>query len=225
MTCKLKISCFLILTSFLWSCGDQEHVLFETPQPEGVKEASSFNWRYKGEYIHCTNNADKLIIGEDYMTIEHLQTMKSHRDDLDENITADRNNDKEILAYFEKKGFDVYIEADTIYANALMRDTVFRIAPKQVLKKFNHSYFLNENRGENAWTVKRVDLQKDTLLIGEIYPSDSLLTYDFAEKNEEINDEDSSTTVDYALRPNKKEFKSLLEAEEFKTCDCYYKKK
>jgi len=211
----------------LVSCGDYEYVRFETAQPEGVKESKFFNKKVKGEYINCSNSGDKLIISDELILNSRTFKFKNHRNDLgfDSTIIIDRNIDEELSNLFISEGYEVEINGDTINASQTDIDTVFRISENQVLKKFKGSYFLNFKEDESFWNVSRLNLTKDTLLIGQISASDTLLRFDFVSKAEEFDDSDSTTITEYSINPSKKEFKKLMKPNSFEKCECYYKKK
>lgn len=211
---------------FFVSCGDYEYVRFETSQPDGTKESKSFSRKTKGEYISCSNPDDKLIVSDNLILNSRTFKFKSHRNDLefDSTIIVDRDVDEELSQLFIREGYDIEIIGDTINASQINIDTVFQISDNQVLKKFKGSYFLNFKEDESFWNVSRLNLTKDTLLIGQISPSDTLLRFDFVDKHEEFNESDSTTTTEYSINPSKKEFKKLVKPNSFDKCKCYYRK-
>jgi hypothetical protein len=223
----MKTTLYLILSICLISCADYEYVRFETSQPDGVNESKSFNRKIKGEYINCTNSEDKLTITNNMILNSLTLNFKTHRNEIefDSTLTINRNNDDELRELFVSEGYKVEINGDTIYAVHTEIDTVFLISQNQVLKEFKGSYFLNFKRDENYWEVNRLNLTKDTLLIGQISPSDTLLRFDFVSKTEEFNDSDSTKTTEYSINPSKKEFKKLMKSNSFEECLCYYKTK
>lgn len=224
----MKNALYIFLIICLVSCvGNYEYVRFETAQPEGVKESKSFNKIVNGEYTNCSNSDDKLIISNELILNSRTFKFKSHRADLDfdSTITIDRSIDEELIKLFTNEGYKIEISGDTINASQTTVDTVFWISENQVLKKFKGSYFLNFKRDENSWDVSRLNLTKDTLLIGQISPSDTLLRFDFVEKTEDFDASDSTTTTVYSINPSKRQFKNLMKLNSFDECECYYKKK
>jgi len=225
---KMKKALYLLLIILISSCGgDYEYVRFETAQPDGVKESKSFNRKMTGEYIHCSNSDDKLIISDDLIINLRTFKLKSHKNDLefDSSISINRNNDNELTKLFKAEGYEIEIIGDTINAYQENIDTIFMISENQILRKFKESYFLNYKLDEKFWMVSRLNLKKDTLLIGQISPSDTLLRFNFVVMNKEFNETDSTTTTEYSMSPSKKEFKKLMTPNSFDYCECYYKKK
>lgn len=223
----MKHTIYIIAVFLSFGCGDYEYVRFETAQPDGLKASESFNRKVKGEYINCSNPSDKLYIYDKEVIRSRIFSFKSHRNDLefDSTVTINRNLDYELTKLFNNEGFEIKIISDTVHATKTETDTIFEISGNQILKKFKGSYFLNYKNYENFWSVKRLDINKDTLLIGQIYPSDSLLQFDFVVKSEKIDETDSTKTIEYAMNPSKKDFKKLMKPNSFDNCECYYKMK
>ena len=223
----MKDTLYILLVVCLTSCGDYEYVRFETAQPDGVNESKSFNRKVKGEYINCSNPDDILIVTNNLILNSRTLKFKTHRNDLefDSTITINRNDDNGLRELFIREGYEIEINGDTINAIQTDIDTVFRISKNQVLKKFKGSYFLNFKRDENFWDVNRLSLTKDTLLVGQISPSDTLLHFDFVSKIKEFDDSDSTTTIEYSINPSRKEFKKLMKPNSFEECECYCKRK
>ncbi|WP_375558751.1 hypothetical protein ACE193_13495 [Bernardetia sp. OM2101] len=223
----MKPRIYLFLLILLSSCGDYEYVRFETAQPSGEKAQKSFARKMKGEYLSCLDKNDKLVIDDklilNYITFEFI----SHRNDLefDSTTVIDRANNEDLQKLFEGQNWNIEFIGDTIKGSFVNIDTVFQISDEQVLKKFKGSYFLNIKEDENFWRVNRLDLTKDSLFIGYITPSDTLLNYDFVIKNEKLDASDSSKTIEYVISPSRKEFKELMKPNSFEEIGCYCKKK
>lgn len=218
---------YSLLVLSLISCGDYKYVRFETAQPKDVNPINSFNRKVKGEYINCTNPEDKLTITNKLILNSRTLKFKTHRNNLefDSTKTINRNNDAELKQLFATEGYEIEIIRDSINVIQTDIDTVFHISDIQLLKKFKRSYFLNFKRDEKFWSVSRLNLNNDTLLIGQISPSDTLLRFEFVTKKEEFDDSDSTTTTEYSINPDKKEFKKLIKPNSFEECECYYKVK
>lgn len=223
----MKIALYILIIISLTSCVENDYVQFKSAQPEGVKESRSFNRKVKGEYVNCSNTEDKLIISDQLILNSQIFRFKIHRKDLDldSSIVINRDNNGELKKLFKSHGYEIQFNGDTIMASKAIFDTVFQISDNQKLKEFKGSYFLNSRKGENHWSVNRLDVNKDTLFIGKITPSDTLLRFDFVAKNDEVNKSDSTTTIKYAMDPTKKEFKKLMRPNAFKNSECYCKEK
>ena len=219
---------YLISFISLLSCGGIEYVRFETSQPETVHESKLFSKKVQGDYISCSDQNDKLTITNNLILNTQILNLNAHRNDIefDSLTTINRNDDNELKMYFIKLGYEIEIKGDTIYAFYSETDTIFQVSEEQVLKKFKGSYFLNYKLEDNFWEVVRLNFTKDTLLLGQIFPNDTLLHYDFVSKTEEFANDDSSApkSIEYLMKPHKKkEFKELLKSNSFLDYECYYK--
>ena len=225
----MKTTLCTLLMIHLLGCGGKsyEYVRFETTQPEGVKESGSFNKKLKGEYISCSNPDDRIIISDKMILNFEKFNFKAHRNELefDSTVSVNINNNDELKKFLKDEGFETEISGDTINLFHTNTDTIFLISESQVLKTFKGSYFLNFKRDENFWDVMRMDTHKDSLFMGQIVPSDTLLQFDFAMKREEFNGTDSTTTTRYSMKPSRKEFKKLMKPNYFDRVKCYCKKK
>lgn len=222
----MKAIVYILIMCFLFSCsGDQIYVRFKTAQPDGVKASKSFKRKFKGSYVNCSDPNDKLIISDHLVLGSKTLQFISHINDLelDTTFSVNRNKKQELKILFENEGYKFEIYADTINASKIELDTIFQISENQVLKNIKGSYFLNFKKGEAFWNVSKLNLKKDTLLIGEIFPSDTLLRYDFVSKYEMYNERDSTKITEYSIHSNKKDLKKLMKSNAFEECKCYYK--
>ena len=221
-----KIAQIYVVLGFLFGCGDMAYVRFEEPQPQGKKALKSFDKKLHGSFASYSDSSATLIINSSLILERFEIIFKSHINDLD--IAIDSNaTDVDTLDYMIKKleelNYQIEIIGDTIIGRSTLIDTVFEISNTQILKKVKGSYFLNYQEGENYWRVNRIDIKEDTIFIGHISPSDTLLQFDFVTKNEEIA-EDSSITKEYVINPTRREFKKLMKRNSFENASCYYRK-
>jgi hypothetical protein len=224
---RMKKICYYLFLFTAMGCSDFDYVRFEVAQPAGVKEVDSFNRKTRGLYVNCLEPGDQLLILADAIVHYRTYTFKSHRNDLHiDSIKDDQNNAEALRKVLMSAGYEVKMENDTVTASLIKVDTVFQIAERQRLKRFKSSYYLNYRENERGWLVKRLNLiNKDTLLIGQITPSDTLLRFDFVAKKEEYDNQDSTTVAIYSINPTKQQFKQLLKSNSFEACACYRLKK
>jgi hypothetical protein len=216
----------VILISAFGCGGDIKYVRFESPQPENVNSKKTFQKKIRSTYTNCYNPNEQLIITGKHVVTKQIWKLKAHRNDLDidsSNVVVDIHNDTQIIEALEKEGLSVLIKDDTIYSSILLIDTLFYISEKNVLRKLKGSYFLNTKIEGSFWKVRRMELKKDSLFIGTITPSDTLLQFDFISKSEEIQEEDSVRIIEYLIKPSKRQFKKLLKPNSFEKTKCYYK--
>ncbi len=213
-----------ILSLVFVSCEESNWVKFESPQPLNVKEIKSFGKEVQGVYTKFSNPNKSLIIHPEYITTELHLKMRSARLGivLDSNTKVDINNDSALIAYFEKKDIHIKLDGDTIVYNYRLLDTLFYISEENILKKYKRNYFLNYKFDTTYWRVKKTKVRGDTLSFGEIFPTDSLLHYDYASIDTAAH---QKTAKAYILSPSKSEFKKLLRSKAFSTTEKYVRKK
>ena len=210
----------LIVTT---GCGDTEYVRFEESQPINVNPKKAFKKNIQATYTNCNDTNDQLVISNKHILNLQIFKLKTHRNDIefDSTVVIDVQNNTHLIEVLEQEGWSITIIGDTIFGSAQHSDTLFQLSNKNVLKRLKGSYFLNYKLGESNWRVKRMNLENDSLFIGEITPSDTLLKYEFITKTEEIDKVDSTKTIKYIARPSKREFKKLLKPNSFKETKCY----
>jgi hypothetical protein len=222
---------FIILSVFIVAsavvgCGDDyRYVKFETSQPENVTPKKAFKKNVQATYTNCYNTNEQLVITDKLIFNTQIIKIKTHRNDFefDSTVVIDVQNNTQLIEMLEQNGWSVTVTGDTVLSSIQVNDTVFKISQSNVLKRLKGSYFLNYKKAESNWDVKRMDFKKDTLFVGEITPSDTLLQYDFISKIEELDETDSTKTIEYIANPSKREFKKLLKPNSFRKTKCYYK--
>lgn len=222
-------------------------VKFEQSQPVLEKALSNFDASIRGRYINSVNPLEELIIESKLIRTSNVFDFSCLRSEMkiDSSENIDINNDQELVKYLNTEGGITVIKNDSIFYRQTIVDTLFLINNDQILKKFARNYFLNYHQCDNYWIVKKIEINNDTLLIGEIVPSDTLLRFDFVKKNERIiednitdNKQDSvvnnkDTNVmnlkrqpvyDYILNPNKKDLRAMIKSNSFADIKKYVRK-
>jgi hypothetical protein len=219
----LKHIVFLLLGILLiTSCQDENRVKFEKPQPDKVKAIDNFGKEIQGVYVKFSNPNKRLIVHPDYIATNLTIQFKVGRFGLkiDSSAQIDLQNDSAVIRYFEQHGARATFQGDSIIYSQSIVDTIFYIEANQVLKKYKRNYFLNYQFDDHYWRVKKMKLRGDTLYFGEIYPDDSLLHYDYAAIDTNINEKHAK---EYILSPSRREFKKLMRSRAFATTEKYIK--
>lgn len=221
---KFKTGILLIAILFLFSCNDNNRVKFEKPQPASVRELKHFGKDIQGVYVKYSNPNKTMAIFPDYIATNlHIQFRIGRFGlQLDSSAHFDINNDSALIAYFKQQNVDARITGDTIVYSQSIVDTIFMITENHILKRYKRNYFLNYKFDDNYWRVKKIKVRGDTLYVGEIYPNDSLLHYDYASLDTNINEKHAK---EYILSPSKREFKKLMRSKAFAITEKYIKQK
>ena len=226
----------LLILLITFGCVNTNEVKFMTPQPDNTDAINSFKNKIQGEYISLQNPekiltvSDKLIITNQTMSFSYLISDLRSELENDQSLNFDINNDQQIIDYFKdhfKSNEDsIKIINDSIFCFFLLIDTLFD-TENQILKKFKSSYYLNYEMDDAYWSVKKLYLKRDTLYLGEIYPGDTLLRFNFVEKLADSTVNDSAVKYynsDYYLMlPSKRQFKKTTKSGIFETNEKYYK--
>jgi hypothetical protein len=222
-------------------------VKFEQSQPVSEKALSNFGRNIQGRYINSVNPLEELVIERKLIRTSNVLDFSLLRSELeiDSSENIDVNNDLELIKYLNAGGGTTAIKNDSIFYRQTLLDTLFLINNDQVLKKFAKNYFLNYHQTDNYWIVKKIEINNDTLLIGEIVPSDTLLRFDFAKKNERliegditdiaqdsvvikkdnnVIEEERKKDYDYILNPNKKDLRAMIKSNSFDDIKKYIRK-
>jgi len=220
-----KIFLFLFALIVLGCEEKKEEVVVEflEPQPGETKNLSGFNKKYRGTY-NGEHGAQLLILENKIIKITPYNFV-FNRDALDSTFTGDRNNDEEIKNYLDSLNFKVLkISGDSVFANYLIRDTIFNVSTTHLCRSIKGSYFLNYQYGEASWKVKRLDLENNRLSISMIMPYDSLFQLLPVEEKAIIKN-DSGEVISYQMKPTKKELRKLIKASSFKEREVWIKER
>ena len=213
---------FLSLLIGLSACNPVDQVKFEEAQPTSVSSSSSFSILKRGNYINYQYPNMSLQIDKKMITttmVFHL-TVDRYKVEISKSANIDRTNDSALVSYFNQLGGETIINGDSISFSQSIIDTLFQIDENNILKVYKKRYFLNHKMKDSLWQVTKLKFKRDTLWIGKITPSDTLLQYDYT-KVDSVNTEPN--TKDYILNPSKKEFKKLMRSDAFEVTEKYIK--
>lgn len=242
-----KLIYLIILIFTLSACKSTDMVKFEQSQPVSEKALSNFGRSIQGSYVNTVNSLEELVIESKLIRTSNVLAFSCPRSEIEIDSTenVDIYNDQELIKYLNAEGGITAIHNDSIFFRQTIVDTLFLISNNQILKKFAKNYFLNYHQSDNFWMVKKIEINNDTLFIGEIVPSDSLLRFDFARKNERIiegkitdneqdnvvikgdssvKEEERRAVYDYILTPNKQNLRAMIKSNSFDNIKKYVRK-
>ncbi len=213
---------FLTILIALSSCEPTDRVKFEEPQPISVKNKKEFGGEIQGVYKKFSNPNKTLIIHSEIITTNLTLKVKIKRAgiEIDSNVHIDIDNDSALIAYLNNVASSATVTKDSISYIHSIHDTIFSINDENILKKYKRNYFLNYKFSDSYWRVKKLKVRGDTLYFGEIFPSDTLLHYDYANIDSNISE---NQVKEYVLSPSKNEFKKLMRSKAFRTTEKYIK--
>ena len=213
---------FLALILLLSSCNQDDRVKFSEPQPRKIKAVTHFKNSFTGNYKNVSKNNESIRIEKQQIiqTTRFLFTVNRNTVEISDRAHVDRNNDSSLIAYFEKLGGEAHIQGDSITYTSDWVDTLFKISKTKILKYYRRSYYLNFQSQDSLWSVRKLKISGDTLLIWKISPSDTLLRYDYTQVDSLNTSEDSKAFI---LDPSKRESKKLMRSDLFTITKKYIK--
>lgn len=211
------ISCCLIIAA----CSPT--VLFNGPQPAGKKDLVQFPSRYWGEYETIEDSSVYLI--EKYMIRQrNIIDINVPRTEIDtsKDVILEGN-----ILYVKETGEKVPVtfRNDSVFGTMTTYDTTFFISDKGILRKFKGNYFLNFKQDKDQWMVYKLKFDKNgTATACGISKDDELDQIKEITTVEEIKNE-KGEDVKYIIKPEKGDFKKLIEQGHFRECAQYRKTK
>src|SRR4030042_2714735 len=211
---------FLILL-FIIIAGCSPTVLFNSPQPAEKKDLVQFPSRYHGIYESLEDSSVYLV--EKYMirqrNIIDISVPRTEIDTSQDVILEDN------LLYVKETGEKVPVtfRNDSVFGTLTTYDTTFFISDKGILRKFKGYYFMNFWQEENQWMVYKLKFTKDgnATLCG-ISKDEEIDQIKAIISVEEIKN-DKGEGQKYIIKPEKGDFKKLIELGYFRECTQYRK--
>jgi hypothetical protein len=211
-----KLTLLCIISIVIISCKqiegfpipDGNNFYFEYPQPINDSELSSFPNKFKGVYmsldslfLNITNN---MIFSErEYKFRFH----KTQLDSLKEYFDA---VDGKYISKDTKEIFNSKKVGDSIEFASKNRDTIFKFSETQKAKRINGFLVINQ-KDSIFWKVKLVSLDKNKLIIKQLYSDDDLKRMDSITK---IHSKKLDSTS-FIISPKRKEFNQFFKLKKF----------
>ena len=208
------IAALVLLVQF--SCGP--NVRFEVPQPAGVKHEKKFSAKYQGEYISQNQELvdSRLAITDSSIIYDVISfnLPKQMIDSIDGVIFKEGRLivSEEMSGSFWQDTMRAEIEGDTVRAFLDITDTiVFDISEELILKKYRGSYFLNDKKPDDTWSVQIMSLDKKGLLSFSAFEGGEENLPEIEEITPVIQIEDEHGEVrSYLINPSKQELREMI---------------
>jgi len=217
----MKKSILFLILLFLIVAGCSPTVLFNSPQPDGKKNLVQFPSRYWGEYEAIEDSSIYLI--DKYMIRQrNIVDINVPRAEVDtsKDVTLEGN-----ILYVKESGEKVPVtfRNDSVFGTLTTYDTTFIISDKGILRKFKGYYFLNFRQDEDLWMVYKLKFTKDgsASVCGISKDNEIDQIKAIIPVTEEKNEKGDA--VKYIIKPEKGDFKKLIEQGHFMECTSYKK--
>lgn len=217
----MKKSILFLILFCLIVAGCSPTVLFNGPQPAEKKDLVQFPSRFQGTYESIEDSSIYLV--EKYMirqrNIIDIKVPKSEIDTskdvtLEGNILYVKESDEKVPVTFRN---------DSVFGTLTTYDTTFFISDKRILRKFKGYYFMNFKQEEDQWMVYKLKFSKDgTATACGISKDDEIEQIKEITTVEEIKNEKGEASK-YIIKPEKGDFRKMIEQGHFKECTQYRK--
>ena len=190
----MKIQIIILSLLVFSSCDNVGR--FEVPQPEEQRDEKSIPKKLWGIYLNLEDSS-MITIGKGQIVKIVKTSYSGLLSDLD---SADRVVIKGDTIFSEvdaNLAIDIVTKGDSIFQNMNYADTLFSFSNDNILRKFKGYYFLNKKTGLGTWSVTKLGITKDGIVLGRISNKEDL------EKLRELTNAKADTV--YNFRPTKKQ--------------------
>ena len=211
--------CLTLLLMIVESCSPT--VLFNSPQPDGKKNLVQFPSRYLGEYESLDDTSIFLV--EKYMIRERnivdISVPKTEVDTsqdviLEGNVLTIKESGEKVPVTFRN---------DSIFGTLTTYDTTFIISDKGILRKYKGYYFMNFWQEGDQWMIYKLKFSNDgTASACGISKDDELDQIKEIVPVDEVKN-DQGEGQKYIIKPERDDFKELIELGHFRECTQYKK--
>ncbi len=208
----VKNNLLLLICLTFFACEDT--VKFVKPQPAGSKDLGEIPKKLLGTYFSASDSMHLTITEHamlKWMEIDGVMLIDSLDIELDSTKIVKQTPDFTQAIGDNYEIMLSFFSPDSVWIHYSFHDTLFAISDQQVLKKFKGNYFLNYEKGEDSWQVRRLTLEKGELLFSKVkLPEDIEKVKELTELQEVTSD--SGKVVGYKLKPTRKELKKLMKS-------------
>lgn len=197
----------IFVIMILGSC--QPSVVFGDPQPVTVDPLTNIPDIYRGIYW-CNVDSASLFIDDKAFVRRKEFLIKTTLQEIETDPDLDLVNDQLYVNDWEGF-FPVTEKGDTITSQIILRDTIFAISDKQLVKTFRGHLVLNFKLNNDSWEVLVVSQNRNGLLTiskatipEDLAKLDSITTINF------LKDSERTQTQIY-LKPTAKEFARIYD--------------
>src|SRR3989339_154105 len=215
-----RTALFLLLyfVTFIIFISCNPSIVFDQPQPQGVRNEKNFPKKLIGHYF-CTQNHSTLFITHDKIikkSLVELNVLKSELDSMREyKLFKDT-----LIDILTQKRFKVEYRNDTIVFFDQITDTLFMLSDENILRKWKGYYFLNE-QSKNGWIVRKLEYKRGgKLILASIVSPDELENLKEVMDIEKIKADDGET-IGYRVRHSKLQLKRFIRNKGFSDFEEY----
>jgi hypothetical protein len=190
----MKKALVILCSAVILSCVND--IMFETSQPEGVREEDAIPKKAIGVYRSTQDSSLlKVTSGEIIRYVSREFTVPRSALDSAYDLKADT------IFYDTENRMNIELQGDSAYCHFESIDTIFNMSAKHILKKFSGHYFLNMQASEKYWNVGLMMYSK-----GEL----TLILHWTAEDLVELREITNGMDIVNQFRPTRRQIKRFL---------------
>lgn len=204
------------------SCKQREvsAILFDKPQPEGVRNLSAFPKIFQGVYID--KDSSFLKITQDYLISEDFYLMQIHESELDSMEGEIIYENGKIIYPSLQDTFVAIKVKDSICWKEAVIDTIFSISADNMVRRYK-GYLVLNNKYDSSYVVSLLKLEKRKLSLIRIDSKEDFVNLKPIEVTTVTRDSVVEDTVSMRFHLTKNEFKGLVKVRYFSSPMFYYK--
>jgi len=216
---KHLIKLFGLLILFTACEPTKDKVLFDNPQPEGVKNLTQLPVFYRGQYLDKDSNL--MTIDSKNIIVKSFYDLKFSKQEIDSSGSFYIKNHF-LIEKRTKDKFPVRFLNDSVFARSYQTDTIFKLSNDNIARKFKGHLILNYKH-DDAWTVEILS-RNWWVLKYQIFNSKDLFDkLSTISDSEVFTDSTKKVTVKRILKPTKRQFEKILSQRDSLTIDVYKK--
>lgn len=195
---------------------------FNEPQPANTENLSKFPNSLQGQYLSLE---DKSILSIEGKLIERIYDFDYKVSQAELDSTFQLNGDTLIDIETNEKTIIKYA-GDSLIVHYHHIDTLFQMDYDNVVRKFKGYFFLNTRYDKDSWEVKKMQLEKDQLIISCISMDDDIQKLkEITGTLQEITDTLQAIELPYNFTVTKGQFEQFVKNDGFSDRKIFIKQK
>ena len=214
-----KLICFVGLLALITIMSCDESVRFEEAPPMSYKALTKFPKELRGKYVSDEDDSAFLVITKKQAFLRSILPIDEPLDSLIANFEEDR--DELVFSDSSARGFTVTSTKEEGMARVkitegqaigefVLEEPLFKFTENSTLKVMDGIYYVSlMDEGETAWTVRRLEIKGDQLILQKMEKSNGdYELIDFTPTSDHITK--SGSTDGVMINPQPDQLESLF---------------
>lgn len=217
----ILIAALIIFINACSSKRSDNDVLFNQPQPEGVKSLYEFPLAYRGTFVDNDSKVLKISKTNALLTSQYRSKISKQEVDTLKDCHIENNY---LIDDKTKEKIPFTLKNDTLYFVSYVTDTLYDLH-KDIIRKHKGNLILNQESFDNLWSVRIMNIKQDELRIRSFNSIDLFEKLTKLSNAEVVTDETKKITIKRFLKPTKNQFESILNFKDSSGVDVYKREK